>query len=408
MLSSNSHRDTCHLDVGEDRIGAGEVRRWATATLPNGETITTNWLIRGPSDAMPSTMRRADFALIAFIFRAMHHGANLHVRAPVSRSLLENLEEHIAIWSLWRPDLYKRIAVSADAEIDDPASTPQRARSAVVAFSGGVDATYSVHNHLSGNAGRHARDLIAGIVVHGFDILLNRDDHFATVFNATSKTLADVNIPAVQVKCDWKTTARVDWEMEFAAGILSCLQCWSDEAATMVMGSCEDYARLVTPWGSHPLPTRLLAPQSMRILYDGGDKTRCAKVGALAAWPAGFDALRVCWQGDHGGENCGRCEKCIRTKLNAIASGVRLPASLHEEPSRSDVVRLGPFNSGQRMLALEIFDVAKANNIRHARIRDLRLALSLSRFRGIPKIPRSLAKKARGSYRAWKAAVGSR
>lgn len=396
MQGTFSAENFIRLSVGESKIDAGEIRRWATADFPDSSSITTSWLIRGPNGAMPAPMQRVDFAVIAFVFRAMHHGLDLHVSGSVTRSLLQNIEEHIAIWSLWRPDRYSRVKVTADVELDDASDTPQRVASAVVAFSGGVDAAYSVHNHVSGSAGRKSRDLIAGIVVQGFDISLHRDDQFATVFEATSQTLASVGVPAVQIKCDWKKTACVDWEMEFAAGILSCLHCWSDDAATMITGSCEDYTRLVTPWGSHPLPTRLLAPQSVRNLYDGGDQTRCAKVGALAAWPGGFDALRVCWQGDHGGENCGRCEKCIRTKLNAIASGVRLPDSLRENPRRLDVLFLGPFNYPQRLLALEILEVAKANGVVNARLNDLRLALFLSRLR---EIPIAIAKEVRRLYR---------
>ena len=58
------------------------------------------WEIRGSADVLPSPLERGDFAAVALVFFAMRHRADLHIDDRVSRSLLRNLEEFVAVWSL--------------------------------------------------------------------------------------------------------------------------------------------------------------------------------------------------------------------------------------------------------------------------------------------------------------------
>jgi hypothetical protein len=48
----------------------------------------------------------------------------------------------------------------------------------------------------------------------------------------------------------------------------------------------------------------------------------------LASWPTALAALRVCPAGPRNGGNCGRCEKCLRTRLELLAVGVEETAAL--------------------------------------------------------------------------------
>jgi hypothetical protein len=151
--------------------------------------------------------------------------------------------------------------------------------------------------------------------------------------------------------------------MEFALGVLACLRHWDEDVGTLLLGSCEEYSRLVTPWGSNPLPTLLLAGQDSTVAYDAGGMSRTAKVGMISQWPTAYDALRVCWQGEAAGTNCGVCEKCVRTKLNAIAAGVRAPVALAERPKLSEIRAIRRLNSGQEALMREIVEEAAINGV---------------------------------------------
>lgn len=357
-LSQEPLASGCSISVRAVGCDAGELVAW--------------WDIEGAQDTIPGVLRRHDLALVAFIFRAMRERRNLHVAGPVSRSLLENAERFMQIWAAWRPDDYGVVTVSADEEVDDLLADKRRDDRAVCAFSGGVDATCSVWRHSSGRAGRTGRSIYAGVLVQGFDIPLEDDAAFETTKAFCKVMLDDLDIPMVTIRTNWKRDISSEWVMEFGAGIIACLTAWEEAVSTLIVGSCEDYGRLVTPWGSHPLPTSLLAARDTRLLYDGGDLNRTQKVREISDWPVGYDNLRVCWEGEKTGKNCGVCEKCIRTKLNAIVAGKRLPASLPEQPTVTELSKIVLRNEGQAKLWQEILDEAVATGFDDPILRDAR------------------------------------
>src|SRR5690606_31478927 len=121
------------------------------------------WEMTGPEEHLPPPLRVHDLAATALVFLAVHQGRDLHIDGPVTQSLLRNMEDLIACWHLWRPDLYRIVRVSAEHEVTDsalpsPASPPR----AVLAFSGGLDASFTAWRHVTGNAGRRSHLLHAG------------------------------------------------------------------------------------------------------------------------------------------------------------------------------------------------------------------------------------------------------
>lgn len=93
----------------------------------------------------------------------------------------------------------------------------------------------------------------------------------------------------------------------------------------MYIGSTFDYKN-VTTWGSTPLMDPLFSGSSLRIEHDGARLSRLEKVRLLAPWPEAINSVRVCFVNRPGELNCGRCEKCIRTKVELAAVG-KLDAS---------------------------------------------------------------------------------
>jgi hypothetical protein len=49
--------------------------------------------------------------------------------------------------------------------------------------------------------------------------------------------------------------------------------------------------------------------------------SRLAKTAIVADWPVALGHVYVCISSESVGENCGRCEKCLRTMLALIALG---------------------------------------------------------------------------------------
>lgn len=340
------------------------------------------WEMTGPEESLPPPLRVHDLAATALVFLAMHQGRDLHIDGPVTQSLLRNMEDLIACWHLWRPDLYQIVRVSAEHEVTDsalpsPASPPR----AVLAFSGGLDASFTAWQHVTGNAGRRSHLLHAGVLIQGFDIGLDANAAFTTTVSTAADALRSINVPMVTMRTNWRDVACVNWEMEFGNGVASCLRNWQGSVSAALVGSDEDYARLVLPWGGNPITYTMLSSRDFQVVYDGGEFTRTEKAAGILDWPAGLRNLRVCWEGPLTGRNCGHCEKCLRTKLNFMALGAPLPESLAGPPSDADIQNLRVGNRAQLVLLQEIVEMAERRKIRQSWVRALKIAIAKNRMR---------------------------
>jgi len=106
--------------------------------LPHFEPDRIAYDIIGP-DA-PEQEPNANFAVVAALPTAMSLGRPLHVRGEVDANFLATMEEYMAAWCRWRPDLFQPVAISADVE---RAQRAPAAAGAIMAFSGGLDSTFA-------------------------------------------------------------------------------------------------------------------------------------------------------------------------------------------------------------------------------------------------------------------------
>jgi hypothetical protein len=358
--------------LGEERALAS-VRRTARF---EGQEIW--WDVQSPAGVSPPALGLHDMAATALVYRAMHTGQHLHVDGPVSRSLLEGLDDFVALWAAWRPDIYRRVDVGAQEEVADrPAPA---AGKAVAAFSGGLDASYTLWRHATGHAGRRSRDLHAGVLIQGLDIPLPETDAFARVESKARASLESLGVPLATVRTNWRVIC-VDWQMEFGSAVASALRNWQGVAQYGLLGSDEDYARLVTPWGGHPLHYRMASSNDFQVVYDGGESTRTQKAAAIAGWEMGVRNLRVCYRRPVTGANCGGCEKCLRTKMNFLATGQALPDSLAGAPTSDQLRGLQVSNEAQLVLLEEIAETAEAHGSGGAWLDGLRRQIKRERLR---------------------------
>lgn len=324
----------------------------------DGEEIW--WEATGASEALPGPLEYHDMAATALIFKAMDSGRDLHIDGPVSRSMLARLEEFVTSWALWRPDLYAPIRLSAAEEIER-AEDPSVKDTAVAACSGGVDSSFTIWRHHKQWAGRNNRRLKAAVFVHGLDVPLSRSSEFENAFASAARAMASIDLPIVRVRTNWRERASRVWTMEFGAGLSTCLRNWQGSVDTALVGSDEDYAHLVIPWGTNPITCNLLSSSDFEVMWDGGGFGRTAKLEAVSGWQECLDNLRVCWQNASDTANCGRCEKCIRTKLNFKALGLELPASLPGNPDNGAILRLRATNAVQLAQLEDILHFAGKN-----------------------------------------------
>ncbi|MEO6989439.1 MAG: hypothetical protein ABI239_12435 [Aquihabitans sp.] len=270
----------------------------------------------------PTVPDRLDAALIAMVPRAMHGGQDLHVEGPVSWSLLANVEEYIDVWTLWLPDLFRPIAITADHVVDDRGDgAGNLASRSLFAWSGGVDSTYALVSNTVDERGHRALPIAAAIQVHGFDIPIDDRAEFDGAVAAGSHLLAAYGIDHVAVRTNWHAEMCPDWEMTFFAGLASVLHHFTDRGATALVAPANTYDHVRLPWGSNPISNPLLASSQLSFLAPGRAQRRYQKCEVIGAVPEVREHLRVCWQAPRLGRNCGQCEKCIRTKVSFLAAG---------------------------------------------------------------------------------------
>lgn len=283
--------------------------------------VLTLWFDVDDHPALPSD-DDADVFLIAMLMEAMREGRALHVHGTVSGELLGNLREFQEVWARWRPTWYRRVPISVD-RID--ASVPPPSPGAVCAFSGGVDASFSVWRHSGERRGHRSPAVTLCVLVHGFDIPLDDTDAYALAFERAAASLTELSLPLKAVRTNFRQIAAVHWEDNFAAALVAALGNFKGQAGTCLFGSAKPYDALVLPSGSSPIGDHLLGSSAFRVVHDGASHCRTGKVRELAAWRTGADNLRVCWEGAGKGRNCGRCEKCLRTMVNFLAAGLPVP-----------------------------------------------------------------------------------
>lgn len=270
-----------------------------------------------------------DSLAAAMLFSAMKARLPLHVHGRVSPTLLRNLTEFQAAWAHLRPDLYAEIELRADTEAEPPA--PDRPTFAA-AFSGGVDASFSLWRHTQGLCGRLARPIGAAVMVHGFDISIDRPDTFAKARARASKITQSIGVPLVAVATNWRqVVADHDWEHMHGSALAAVLLLFQRTHAGALIASGVPYRSFQHDWGSTPLMDGRFSTGVFNIEHDAAAFERWQKVEAIAQWPAARRHVRICYEGDDLSVNCGRCYKCLRSVLLFRAVGAGLPECFSQD-----------------------------------------------------------------------------
>lgn len=315
-----------------------------SATLEWPENTRETFWYRVPEAWQAAVTHQLDPFALALVMLAMRRRVNVRFRGRVSPSLLANLEEYQTIWHFWKPDAYDVVDLSADQEEE---AVPA-ADGAIVSFSGGADACYTVYRHVRGLAGRRSVAVKAGLMLRGFDIPLD-DPNFETAVAGGRRMLDSLGVPLITAATNWRElerTHRLDWLDSFGSAILSCQSLFSAGFRYGLLGSGDRYYN-VRAHGSTPLTDPLLGSDSFRVRNDGGAASRVEKISLISEWPEAMRDLRVCWEGVDNGRNCSRCEKCIRTILNFRAVGQPLPPCFEHDVTLDQIRRVPLRNATQ-------------------------------------------------------------
>jgi len=239
---------------------------------------------------------------------AMAAGEDVVIDAPVSPKLVAGAWDVAGVWSSWRPG-WRRSRIEAPTA---HACAPSRGGTAA-SFSGGVDSFFT--------AVRRKPDVLitlrAGFA--GADVLSGWD------FDREMLELAHVaeELGARHVVVESNA-------IDFGRPLIG-FQHFGAVLAAMAHGIGNSIRRLYVPgtwshrhkrpWGAHPDVDHLWSSESLEVAHDGAEFERHEKIAQMADNQLVLDWLRVCYVRPPGANNCGRCDKCLTTKLGLLLAG---------------------------------------------------------------------------------------
>ncbi|WP_068475345.1 hypothetical protein [Saccharicrinis aurantiacus] len=252
-----------------------------------------------------------DNYLIAILFEAMSEKRDIIIEGSVSKQLLINAKEYIECWVKWLPNALNIVDIKAqEVRFKGPKNS-----NCLSAYSGGVDATFSIWKSYKNKNRKDSYNITTCAFIHGVDIPLEDDYSFNQAFKSAKNTLSELSVSLIPIKTNFRLINKFNWEYTHACGIISSLSVLKKNFGKCIIGSSDPYDALILPWGSNPITDHLLSSYDFKIIHDGASHNRIEKSSYILDWKNGVKNLRVCWEGDHKGTNCGICEKCLRTNV---------------------------------------------------------------------------------------------
>ena len=278
------------------------------------EVGTRRFEIRSDSAGV-SRHALADFALYGLAGLSMTHNLAIHLDAEVSGSALDRLDRMSAIWMTWiHADAYP-LALTATSVVDD--GGPPRGSGGVMAFSGGIDSAYAALD-AAADGYTHA------MLIDGMAQVHEKAGAFALQRERVARQTGMLGLDLVTVRTDYGRL-RADVALFHTYMLAMALHFAGRDRA--YGGFAADNPLFMDlerhPWGNNPVVAAHLGSARFPVRHRGADACRTEKLTAIARrLPGLLPLLTVCSGGDEPGRNCGRCDKCVRTRLGFLAAGV--------------------------------------------------------------------------------------
>lgn len=242
---------------------------------------------------------RAEPFLGIALLEAMIRNVDIRIEdsLPLSEKLYKQLPEIQAIYACWNSDLR---TVNIHARIDPLNNDYDRV---ACYFSAGVDSSHTLL--------RNINEITHLIMMTGFEASSDNLEPWRqcvekqTVF---ARTIGKELIPIETNAYQWAEKRKIDWG--FIHGLVLSSMGPLLKSKRIYIAASHTYSELM-PWGSHALSDPMWSTESTEVIHDGAGFRRSEKIKDLCKNKKVLDNLQVCWRSTI--DNCGQCEKCIRT-----------------------------------------------------------------------------------------------
>jgi hypothetical protein len=331
------------LHISQIKLEDNGDEQMLSAMLTTSQGPRQVWFRVGPG---PVNATAEPFLPVALI-PAMRRNWDLKIEGPVARALVDGAGHIQRIMRAWYPK-FRQIRIHA--EMSEPVS--RTATGCVAAFfSGGVDSFFTLSQH---------KDEITHLVfVHGFDLMLDDVDRRHEMALNGRNVAKSLDLEFIEVETNLRDfgNPHVGWpEAYFGAGLGSVALLLAPRFDRIYIPASISRDHLI-PVGSHPELDHHWSNGQIEIVHDGVEFDRFEKIEAIAGWSLVTEHLRICWQREHAGLNCGRCRKCLWTMMVLEAIG-RLE-SMRTLPPQIDldaIAQFTPHEAHERLRFVKAID----------------------------------------------------
>lgn len=343
--------------------------------------------------------------LAAAAIPALRHGERrIAVDGSVCPRLRDGLEAAGALLGSWygrRP--VPAIEPSGGFVAPRPPSPPR----AATFLSGGLDSTWGVWWNRRYVPADHPRAFREALrirhLMYPVDSAPDRRAHIERRSRNAAEAIArDAGLDLVEVGTN-ATRLEDDYEgfakWTHGSVLAACGIAAGAPLTDLSIAASHDVRNDVLSWGSHPLLDPLFSTAALAIHHDGIEASRLDKATAVGGWKTALDSLYVCEAGPFDGDavNCGRCEKCVRTRVALLVGpGIAEPPTFPPEPLTAATIAGMPPLAGFRRLSYYWPELAEGTR----RIGRSDLAAAIDRL-----VDRQKRIESWAAGRGWKGAI---
>jgi hypothetical protein len=272
--------------------------------------------------------------LIGCLVPAFRHGEErISIDAEICPELRDNLVTALSWLRNWYypPD---RKLIKIEGKKWSTSAPLNKSRNAAMFFSGGVDSLSGLRYNRLNYALDHPASIKDALFIYGQNFDSDpRPETFEKAVKALSKVADETGITMIPVYTNIRSLDEEGkfFSDQFHGAVLGAVSHTFVKRLSIVFISATDDIpslalqgqgiKYCKPWGSHPLLDPNYSSTDLRIRHDALQLSRFEKTKIVADWDTGLQNIKVC-SDQFPGENCGTCEKCIRTSLALLALGV--------------------------------------------------------------------------------------
>ena len=300
----------------------------ATITWEDSDRPPLELVYAAEGEAAASVLPSGDVFLLAAALPAIRHGERrLALEGTVCPRLRDGVAAAAAVIASWYGEARELPAIEPAGGFRP--GIPGEPRSACF-LSGGVDSVEVLVRNREQFPPDHPGSIREALHVSGFPF---RHDPRSEAFRnlreraerAASRMAAALAAPLTRIESNLfeiESSFEFSGREYYSAAYASMAHLFSSRWTSIVLASFEQMGVSLAPLGSHPLLDPLYSSAALAFDHDTRGGRRVSRVEAIAR--AGLaSTLLVCHEAPfpEGVENCGRCEKCLRTMGELAAVG---------------------------------------------------------------------------------------